>query len=65
MRLPPTLKAEEADKKLKELFETNPPYGAEVKYESVGAMSGWNAPLCSPYLSAALNSSSKNFYGKE
>ncbi len=44
MRTPPTLDCKKKALELKELIEKNPPYGAEVKYESIEAGNGWNAP---------------------
>lgn len=33
LRLPPTLNAEKAAKRLKEILTRNPPYGAHISYE--------------------------------
>jgi len=45
VRLPPTKNANEAAEWLKKTLESNPPYGADVKFDGVIAMSGWNAPV--------------------
>src|SRR3954469_24932949 len=44
LRLPPTLDAERAARRVKEILEKAPPYGARVTYEYGQAATGWNAP---------------------
>jgi acetylornithine deacetylase/succinyl-diaminopimelate desuccinylase-like protein len=64
LRLPPTVDAERAARVLKQLLETNPPYGATVRFESEEASTGWNAPPSAPWLTRALDDASSRFYGK-
>ncbi len=65
VRVPPTANAEGATKKLKELFVKGPPYGAKVTFEEEGASAGWNAPELAPWLEAATNRASKEFFGRD
>jgi acetylornithine deacetylase/succinyl-diaminopimelate desuccinylase-like protein len=65
LRVPPTADAEQATKKLKELFETDPPYGAKVTFESEGASAGWNAPELAPWLADSMNRASGTYFGKD
>lgn len=64
IRTPPTLDAAEADRKLRELLESDPPSGAEVRWESDGGAPGWKAPDIEPRLRKILESASEAHYGK-
>jgi acetylornithine deacetylase/succinyl-diaminopimelate desuccinylase-like protein len=64
LRLPPTVKAESAQKQLKAILETDPPYGARVTFESNHAGSGWHAPQTAAWLEKALQDSSQKHFGK-
>jgi acetylornithine deacetylase/succinyl-diaminopimelate desuccinylase-like protein len=64
LRLPPTVKAESAARQLQAILETDPPYGARVKFEYGQAATGWHAPRTAPWLEAALETSSLHHYGK-
>jgi len=44
LRLPPTLEVTGKGEFLKNLLETNVPYGAKVEVKVDAAMKGWNAP---------------------
>ena len=62
LRLPPTVKAESAARQLQAILETDPPYGAKVKFDYGQAATGWHAPPTAPWLAAAVETSSiKNF----
>ena len=63
IRIPPTLEAEAANKALKELIESNPPYGAHVTYDIEKGGTGWNAPPMANWLKTSLEEASKEFYG--
>lgn len=63
LRLPPTLDAEQASTCLKELFEKDPPYRAEVTFKLEQATAGWNAPQIAPWLAQCLEEGSKEFFG--
>jgi acetylornithine deacetylase/succinyl-diaminopimelate desuccinylase-like protein len=64
LRLPPTVKAESAQKQLKAILETDPPYGARVTFESNHAGTGWHAPQTAAWLDKALQEASQKHYGK-
>jgi acetylornithine deacetylase/succinyl-diaminopimelate desuccinylase-like protein len=64
LRLPPTLDATNIDRKLKELFESDPPYGARVTFEPEKGGTGWEAPKTEAWLEQAVDSASQMFFGK-
>lgn len=47
MRLPPTLDAKKAIDDVKEILESNPPYGCKVTVSNAVGLPGWSAPFCS------------------
>ncbi|HEY1259235.1 MAG TPA: M20/M25/M40 family metallo-hydrolase, partial [Stellaceae bacterium] len=47
LRLPPTVDPEAAGAALRRLLEADPPYGAQVSFESGPGAAGWNAPALS------------------
>jgi acetylornithine deacetylase/succinyl-diaminopimelate desuccinylase-like protein len=64
LRLPPTVDAETASRRLKEVLEAEPPYGARVTYtggERPG--SGWNAPLMADWLRDSVARASTAQFG--
>lgn len=65
LRLPPTCDPTRAARALKETLEHNPPYGAQVRFESGSAAPGWNAPAFAPWLEEAITSASRRIYGRE
>jgi acetylornithine deacetylase/succinyl-diaminopimelate desuccinylase-like protein len=64
LRIPPTLNAERASTALKYLLESDPPYGAKVRFTPEQAADGWNAPPVVPWLEKALHSASETYFGK-
>jgi acetylornithine deacetylase/succinyl-diaminopimelate desuccinylase-like protein len=64
LRLPPTVKAESAARQLQAILETDPPYGAKVKFEYGQAATGWHAPASAAWLEAALETCSLHHFGK-
>jgi acetylornithine deacetylase/succinyl-diaminopimelate desuccinylase-like protein len=64
LRLPPTLKADDAEAALKAALETDPPYDAEVTFDGPRGDDGWNAPTLAPWLEASLDAASKHAFGK-
>ncbi len=52
LRLPPTTDPTRAAKALRDTLERDPPYGAQVTFESDGGTAGWNAPALAPWLEA-------------
>ncbi len=65
VRLPPTADARAAVRRLKQLLEADPPYGATVRFEAREAASGWNAPPLEPWLEESLRRASLDFFAKE
>jgi len=63
VRLPPTVDGTQAKERLARLLTEDPPYGAEIRFESVEANDGWNATALAPWLEAALHDSSLTYFG--
>ena len=64
LRTPPTLDANVAGEKLKQLLESEPPYGARVTFEFEKGGTGWEAPKTAPWLEKSMEAASKTFFGK-
>ena len=64
LRLPPTTDADRATRRLKEILETDPPYGAKVTYAAEPAAGGWQAPVMSAWLAESIERASTAFFGK-
>jgi acetylornithine deacetylase/succinyl-diaminopimelate desuccinylase-like protein len=64
LRIPPGCDPVHASERLKKLFETDPPYGAHVKFELGQCAAGWNAPKMSPWLVESIDRASETFFGK-
>ncbi len=65
LRLPPTCEAGRAVRKLKEILEADPPYGARVTLDTYGdAGNGWNAPATDPKLLESIQRASTTYFGK-
>jgi acetylornithine deacetylase/succinyl-diaminopimelate desuccinylase-like protein len=65
VRLPPTVDCGRASERLKALMESDPPYGARVRFEPDWAASGWNAPATAPWLEDALGQASRAAFGQD
>jgi len=65
LRLPPTCDAERADAAVREALERDPPYGAQVHFESEGAAAGWNAPPLAPWLERSISTASAQVFGQD
>ncbi|MEW5864581.1 MAG: M20/M25/M40 family metallo-hydrolase [Pseudomonadota bacterium] len=64
LRIAPTLDAARAAEQLQALLETDPPYGARVRFELKQAASGWHAPPTAAWLEKAVNDASLRHWGK-
>jgi acetylornithine deacetylase/succinyl-diaminopimelate desuccinylase-like protein len=64
IRVPPSLKAEQARTAVKTALEKDPPYNAGVSFEGSHSDDGWNAPALAPWLEASLNRASNAAFGK-
>lgn len=64
LRLPPTVDAEAASLKMKEILEKDPPYGAHVTFTSEKAASGFAAPELSQWLEKSIQDASTTVFNK-
>jgi acetylornithine deacetylase/succinyl-diaminopimelate desuccinylase-like protein len=64
LRLPPTVDGEQATAEIKRILESDPPYGATVRFEADTAATGWNAPDVANWLDAACQKASDAVFGK-
>src|SRR6266702_2264990 len=64
LRIPPTLDAARANRRLKEILETDPPYGARVRCETSTPSPGWDAPATEPWLLEAVQVASERHFGR-
>jgi acetylornithine deacetylase/succinyl-diaminopimelate desuccinylase-like protein len=64
LRLPPTCEAARATQAVRAALERDPPYGAEVRFESGSATAGWNAPAFAPWLEESIGRASQALYGR-
>ena len=63
-RLPPTVAAKPAIAAIREALESDPPYGARVRFSGGEGAAGWNAPPLSPKLGELLQLASQSYFGK-
>jgi acetylornithine deacetylase/succinyl-diaminopimelate desuccinylase-like protein len=63
VRLPPTVDGERAAQRMKLLLESDPPYGARVRFDLENFGTGWNAPTTAPWLKEALQEASVAAFG--
>jgi acetylornithine deacetylase/succinyl-diaminopimelate desuccinylase-like protein len=64
IRVPPRLDAKRAAAHVKALLEKDPPYDAQVRFDSGGGSNGWDAPALAPWLARALEAASVRHFGK-
>jgi acetylornithine deacetylase/succinyl-diaminopimelate desuccinylase-like protein len=64
-RLPPSTDPDAAAKAVKQVLESAPPDGARVSFDIESSMGGWDAPATAPWLATAVQSASKNFFGRD
>ena len=64
LRVPPSLDATDLDRKLRNLLESDPPYGARVSFEPEKGGGGWVAPAIAPWLSDSVERASQTYFGK-
>jgi len=64
LRLPPTADAGLAARRLKEILEAEPPYGARVTFTPETPGGGWNAPAMSPWLLESVTRASTAYFGQ-
>jgi acetylornithine deacetylase/succinyl-diaminopimelate desuccinylase-like protein len=64
LRIPPTLDARAAVRRLKDLFESDPPYGARVRFTASTPSQGWNAPSLALWLADSVERASMTHFGR-
>jgi acetylornithine deacetylase/succinyl-diaminopimelate desuccinylase-like protein len=64
LRLPPTADAARAMRRVKEVLEAEPPYGARVTFD-MGERpgTGWDAPVMAPWLLESVQRASTAYFG--
>jgi acetylornithine deacetylase/succinyl-diaminopimelate desuccinylase-like protein len=65
LRLPPSCNAERASAAVHRALERDPPYGAQVQFESEGATAGWNAPPLAAWLERSISKASREIFGQD
>jgi acetylornithine deacetylase/succinyl-diaminopimelate desuccinylase-like protein len=65
LRLPPTCDAARAAQAVHEALEREPPYGAQVSFESGAATGGWNAPAFAPWLEDSITRASRTIFSRD
>lgn len=65
LRLPPGLDPKAAAQAVKHTLERDPPYGARIGFDVDSSEGGWNAPATAPWLEAAVQSASRDFFGRD
>jgi acetylornithine deacetylase/succinyl-diaminopimelate desuccinylase-like protein len=66
LRLPPTADPKRAVAAVKRLLESDPPYGAKVRFSADGwGASGWNAPATAPWLADSIRRASLDAFGAD
>lgn len=63
-RLPPSLKGDTIVPKIKDLLESNPPYGAHVEFKLLKCANGWQAPKLEAWLHASLEKASTTYWNQ-
>jgi acetylornithine deacetylase/succinyl-diaminopimelate desuccinylase-like protein len=64
IRLPPSLDGRTAERVVKETLESDPPYGASVRFASDGAQQGWAAPPLRPQLADSFAAASQRYFDR-
>jgi acetylornithine deacetylase/succinyl-diaminopimelate desuccinylase-like protein len=64
LRIPPTLDAPGAARRLQAILEADPPYGARVRFTPSSPSPGWDAPPVAAWLRASLERASLAHFGR-
>ncbi|HJU10973.1 MAG TPA: M20 family metallopeptidase [Candidatus Binataceae bacterium] len=64
LRIPPKVDPKAATKALRQLLESDPPYGAKVSFTGDWGSAGWNAPPLASWLESSLDQASRDWFGK-
>ena len=65
LRMPPTCDAQAATDAVRRVLESDPPYGAHVRFTAEKAADGWNAPELAPWLEGAVDRASRAYFDAE
>lgn len=65
LRLPPTIDANEAAASMERILEADPPYGAVVSFDDIGAGEGWAEGELPDWFSGALETGSRESFGAD
>jgi acetylornithine deacetylase/succinyl-diaminopimelate desuccinylase-like protein len=65
VRLPPTVDGTRAVAAVRRLLESDPPYGAQVRFEGAAATDGWNAPAFAGWLEKSIARASQQVFGRD
>jgi acetylornithine deacetylase/succinyl-diaminopimelate desuccinylase-like protein len=65
LRLPPTCDAAAAAQALRAALTSDPPYGAQVRFDAEPPTSGWNAPPFAPWLEQSMQRASREVFGRD
>jgi acetylornithine deacetylase/succinyl-diaminopimelate desuccinylase-like protein len=65
VRLPPTVDGARAVAAVRRLLESDPPYGAQVRFEGAAATDGWNAPAFADWLEKSISRASQRVFGRD
>ena len=63
LRLPPTVRGDGAARRLRDILEADPPYGARVRFNPGQAATGWHAPQTAAWLEKAVDAASRRRFG--
>jgi len=64
LRIPPSMDATDLERRMKDLLESDPPYGARVTFDAEKGGAGWVAPKTSPWLEESVERASQTYFGK-
>jgi acetylornithine deacetylase/succinyl-diaminopimelate desuccinylase-like protein len=64
LRIPPSMDATDLERRMKDLLESDPPYGARVTFDAEKGGAGWVAPKTSPWLEQSVERASQTYFGK-
>ena len=64
LRIPPETGRGAGDPHLAELLESDPPYGARVRFAAAEPSPGWDAPVSEPWLVDAAHVASRRHFGR-
>jgi acetylornithine deacetylase/succinyl-diaminopimelate desuccinylase-like protein len=65
LRLPPTVDAAGANQIVRTVLERDPPYGAQITFESQSSTGGWNASAFAPWFEQSMQRASRHVFGRD